>query len=116
MQTRMRLAPGEIPQPVMETILRILQDMSYGRIVLVAQDSRLIQVERWEKLRVAGRQLIRSSHPVTEQEFPALARRIKDSFANLGYGQLALVVKDGAVVQMERTMKERFIGLDGEGI
>ena len=42
--------------------------------------------------------------------------RIRMAFAGLDYGQLTLVVKAGEVVQIERTLKERFTGLDGEGI
>ena len=46
-----RIEPGVIPASVMQYILQCLQDICYGQVVLVAQDGRLIQVEREEKLR-----------------------------------------------------------------
>lgn len=52
MQTGMKLAPGEIPASLMDGILLLLKETRYGQIVLVAQDRRLIQVERREKIRV----------------------------------------------------------------
>ena len=116
MQAGRQLAPGEIPQPVMEYILHILRHTLYGQIVLVAQDNRLIQIERREKLRVQACQLTQCEAGRARQDFSALAQRIRMAFAGLDYGQLALVVKAGEVVQIERTLKERFTGLDGEGI
>ena len=41
-----RLAPGEIPDAVMAYILRSLPEIRYGELILVAQDERLVQVER----------------------------------------------------------------------
>lgn len=116
MQTGMKLAPGEIPASVMDGILLLLKETRYGQIVLVAQDRRLIQVERREKIRVKEGQLARIACRISEQAFPEFAERIRASFRKLDYGQLVLVVKDGDVVQMERTVKERFTGLNGEGI
>lgn len=116
MQTGMKLAPGEIPASLMDGILLLLKETRYGQIVLVAQDRRLIQVERREKIRVKEGQLARIACRISEQAFLELAERIRASFRKLDYGQLVLVVKDGDVVQMERTVKERFTGLNGEGI
>ena len=116
MQTGMKLAPGEIPTPVMDEILQLLQATCYGQIVLVAQDHRLIQVERHEKFRIVNGQLPQQANPLHAPEALELEGRIRSSFAALAYGQLTLVVKDGAVAQIERVARERFTGLDGEGI
>ena len=45
-----------------------------------------------------------------------MAGRIAHEFAKLQFGRLTVVVKQGHVVQLERTEKQRFTGLDGEGI
>ena len=79
MQTGMKLAPGEIPASVMDGILLLLKETRYGQIVLVAQDRRLIQVERREKIRVKEGQLARIACRISEQAFPALARRSASS-------------------------------------
>ena len=111
-----KLLSGEIPVEIMTYILRSLQEICYGKIALVAQDGRLIQVERSEKLRVADCHVCREHEPIAPDDLPCLAQKIRQSFQHLAYGQLVIVVKAGAVVQMERTEKNRFTGLDGEGI
>lgn len=73
MQTGMKLAPGEIPASLMDGILLLLKETRYGQIVLVAQDRRLIQVERREKIRVKEGQLARIACRISEQAFPELA-------------------------------------------
>lgn len=47
-----KLCVGEVPAGVMAEILKILQLISYGEVVLVAQDGILVQVEWKEKLRI----------------------------------------------------------------
>ena len=53
---------------------------------------------------------------MAEEELTGLAQRIRTAFIHLDFGQLVIVVKAGNVVQIERTVKQRFTGLDGEGI
>ena len=45
-----------------------------------------------------------------------LAARIRKEFRLLQYGRLVLVIRKGRLMQIERTEKQRFTGLDGEGI
>ena len=111
-----RIEPGVIPASVMQYILQCLQDICYGQVVLVAQDGRLIQVEREEKLRLAGACLPREHASMAEEDLTGLAQRIRTAVIHLDFGQLVIVVKAGNVVQIERTVKQRFTGLDGEGI
>lgn len=111
-----KLLPGEIPAGIMEYILRSLQEICYGQVVLIAQDARLVQVERNEKLRVTDCRMCRERKPIAAVELQCLQERIHQSFRNLAYGQLVIIIKAGSVVQMERTEKRRFTGLDGEGI
>ena len=116
MHTEKKLLPGEIPTGIMTYILRSLQDSCFGQVVLVAQDGRLVQVERSERLRIADCRVCREREAMPPEEVRCIAKKIQQSFQNLAYGQLVIVVKSGAVTQIERTEKSRFTGLDGEGI
>ncbi|WP_423791713.1 DUF2292 domain-containing protein [Mitsuokella jalaludinii] len=41
---------------------------------------------------------------------------MRKEFRLLQYGRLVLVIRKGRLMQIERTEKQRFTGLDGEGI
>ena len=116
MHNEKKLLPGEIPPGIMTYILRSLQDICFGQVVLVAQDERLVQVERSERLRIADCRVCREREAMPPEEVRCIAKKIQQSFQNLAYGQLVIVVKSGVVTQIERTEKSRFTGLDGEGI
>ena len=116
MQTEKKLRAGEIPAGIMAYILRSLQEICFGQVVLVAQNFRLIQVERNEKLRVTDWERCQGRRSWSDEERTQVRQRIQASFFQLEYGQLVIVVKGGSIVQMERTEKCRFTGLDGEGI
>ena len=111
-----KLCVGEVPAGVMAEILKILQLISYGEVVLVAQDGILVQVEWKEKLRIESFGCQRDEQVWSEKQRQHVAEHIRQEFCRLQYGRLVIVVKRGSVVQMERTGKQRFTGLDGEGI
>lgn len=48
-----------------------------------------------------------------KKENAALRAKIAQAIKGLGYGQVAIVIKNGKVVQIERTEKERFSGVEG---
>ena len=50
MEQKRGLRPGEIPCGAMAFIARGLSEIGSGRIVLTAQDSRLVSVEREERI------------------------------------------------------------------
>ena len=108
--------PGVVPVAVMEYILTTLQRLSFGEVVLVAQDGILVQVEWNEKLRLDhwGEHLEQKAWEDRHKDY--VAQHINQEFAKLQFGKLVIVVKRGAIIQMERTEKQRFTGLDGEGI
>ena len=56
------------------------------------------------------------SNSYTERALADLAARIRKDFGLLQYGKLVLVIRKGRLLQLERTEKQRFTGLDGEGI
>lgn len=41
---------------------------------------------------------------------------IQNEFAKLKYGKLSIVVQGNRITQLERVEKQRFTGIDGEGI
>lgn len=44
----------------------------------------------------------------------AIRAKIAESIRGMRYGQIAIVIKNGKVVQIERTEKERFTGVEGK--
>ena len=113
-----KLGVGEIPPDMMEEILQGIRCMTWGEAVLVAQDGVLVQVEFSEK---RGGAPGGDAPPPPPSDCHAaacrrLAGKIRQEFSALSFGRLTIVVKQGRVTQMERTEKERFTGLDGEGI
>lgn len=112
-----RLAPGDIPQKAMTYILHGLRTIRYGEIVLVAQDGVLMQVEWSEKRRLdCWQESEDGENSYTERALADLAARIRRDFCLLQYGKLVLIIRKGRLLQLERTEKQRFTGLDGEGI
>ena len=112
-----RLAPGDIPQKAMTCILQGLRTIRYGEIVLVAQDGVLMQVEWSEKRRLdCWQESEDGENSYTERALTDLAARIRKDFGLLQYGKLVLIIRKGRLLQLERTEKQRFTGLDGEGI
>lgn len=114
MEPKRGLRPGEIPCGAMAFIARGLSEIGSGRIVLTAQDSRLVSVEREE--RIGGEALLttRTGKPAAGDGH--LSEKIRQSFQDLPYGQVIITMKDGTVKQVERLTRSRFTGLDGEGI
>ena len=111
-----KLRVGEIPADIMEEILRGIGRMTLGETVLVAQDGILVQVEFSEKRRVDHWDDALPQAEFHTAAWQRLGGRIEREFAKLQFGRLTVMVKQGHVVQLERTEKQRFTGLDGEGI
>ena len=108
-----RLAPGDIPQKAMTYILQGLRTIRYGEIVLVAQDGVLMQVDWSEKRRLdCWHDTEDAKPPYPERVLTELAARIRKEFRLLQYGRLVLVIRKGRLMQIERTEKQRFTGLD----
>ena len=51
---KLKLSSGEIPLEVMDYLIEQMQKISFGEVVLVAQDGVLVQIESQEKLRLAN--------------------------------------------------------------
>jgi hypothetical protein len=110
------MEPGILPDDVLGYILQILQHIAFGEAVLVAQDGVLVQIEWNEKLRLVDWGSRQDLPDWSQRQRQYLIQRIRQEFSHLRFGRLVIVVKAGRAVQIERTEKQRFTGLDGEGI
>ena len=105
---------GKIPDEVLKFVFDELQKISNGEIIFIAQDGYLMQVEVRQRRRVADWQ--EENLPRDEKTFSALEKNIRQEFSTLDYGQLSIKIQKGRVTQIERLLRQRFTGLDGEGI
>ena len=109
-----------IAEELLAGIVEILQGILYGKITLTAQNFQLVQIERNEKLRPGAMEAYRKALKRTNpSEATLLCRKIQQHFQGLEYGQVVIFIKEGKIIQVERTEKYRlsdFTGLDGEGI
>lgn len=106
---------------ILQTVIKAIQDTAFGSIILVVQDSYLIQMDKLEKIRFVvnykqGSDKVITQKPNQEAEIKS---KVLAALKGLEYGQVLLSVKDGGIVQIERTEKQRIKklqGVDGEGI
>lgn len=109
-----KISEGKIPVEVLKFVMNELQKVQNGEIIFIAQDGYLMQVEVRQRRRIADWQ--EEILPRDEKIFSALEKNIQQEFSTLGYGQLSIKIQKGRVVQIERLVRQRFTGLDGEGI
>ena len=109
-----KIPSGKIPDEVLKFVTDELQKISNGEIIFIAQDGYLMQVEIRQRRRIAD--WTEENFPRDEKIFAALEKNIRQEFSKLDYGQLSLKIQKGRVVQIERLVRQRFTGLDGEGI
>ncbi len=97
-----------------------VRDISFGSLTLVVQDSKVIQIEKLEKIRICEQQPKASGKTTMKAaDGPALRTRILQSVSGMEYGKVAIQIQAGQIMQVERTEKYRvgkFTGLHGEGI
>ncbi len=109
---------------VMEQIERLIVSTFHGSVTLIVQDSRLIQIERNEKIRLSD---LAAKHKAeasanskketgsTKNIWPTIMEAVN----GLRFGQIAIVIKEGKIVQFDKTEKQRFPdveGIYGDGI
>ncbi len=106
----------------MDQIMTILNNTFHGNVALIYQDSRLVQIERNEKIRPAelnGKSCELPQGLKENCDLPGVRARILEAFENMEYGQVVIVIKEGRIIQIDRTEKQRFaalVGLYGDGI
>ena len=92
----------------LETVGKALAEMQFGTLTIVFQDSRPIQLERQEKIRLDQTELQDAARPLQQWQ-AALRKAVK----GLAYGQVLLRIQNGRINQLERTDKQRFAELEG---
>ena len=105
-----------ITEEVLTLIEQAVKSINFGSVTLVLQDSRIIQMEKLEKIRI-GAQPVKGANKTT----PAISlkTRILQSVSGMEYGKVAIQIQAGQIMQVERTEKYRvgkLTGLNGEGI
>lgn len=105
---------GIIPDEVLDYAVSEMKKIRSGEISFVAQDGYLMQVEVDQRRRLSDWS---TEIPQMSDEFLVnVKNQIIKEFAKLAYGRLVVKIQKGRVVQIERTVQQRFTGLDGEGI
>lgn len=105
-----------VTEEVLVLIEQAVKDISFGSVTLVLQDSRIIQMEKLEKIRFGGH-LVKGANKTTAAS--SLRTRILQSVSGMEYGKVAIQIQAGQIMQIERTEKYRvgkLTGLNGDGI
>ena len=100
-----------------ELLQQMLQELSFGSVILTLQDGRVLQVEKREVFRLpyAAPKSAAPAAPDAAQ----VVNRILAGLGALAYGRMELKVQGGKVTQVETTAKLRgcdWQGMDGDGI
>lgn len=117
------LTVNSLDRAVLAQIEEAAGTIEHGSITLIVQDARLIQMDIIQKVRFAaasekpvkGSQGQKAHHDAKTGSAGQIAAALKD----MKFGQVALIIKEGRIVQAERTEKQRFPSLEGvygEGI
>jgi len=121
-KTELKVKNSSIAPGIMDQIISILNSTYHGNVALIYQDGRLVQIERNEKIRPSD--VSKGKHTLPQGlkenvDLPAIRLRIQEAFEKMEYGQVVIVIKEGRVIQIDRTEKQRFaalVGLYGDGI
>ena len=106
LQSKVRQEPF-VPPVVWHKIEMSVAHIAYGSISLIAQDGKIIQMEINEKIRLLDSN-IGFSH--SRGEVREARKEILQAVTGLEYGQVVINIKGGAVVQIDRTEKQRLRG------
>jgi hypothetical protein len=106
----------------LDLIDQAIAEIRFGSITVIIQDGYIIQLEKNEKIRLdaANLHLLKEKRKTeAKRNKEELHARILLTLKELQYGQVVILIKEGTVVQLERTDKQRFThmqGIYGEGI
>ena len=104
----------------LELIEQAVRDISFGSLTLVIQDSKVIQLEKLEKIRICDQQAKGSAKAAAKEPGgTGIRTRIIQSVSGMEYGKVAIQIQAGQIMQVERTEKYRvgkLTGLHGDGI
>lgn len=109
-----KISQSTIPDEVLNFALAEMQKIFSGEIIFVAQDGYLMQIEINSRRRVSDWEEKISAW--SADLISSVEKQICLEFAKLLYGRLVIKLQKGRITQIERTVQQRFTGLDGEGI
>jgi hypothetical protein len=101
---------------VLALIEQAIREISFGSVTLVLQDSRVIQMEKLEKIRFGEKPSKGANKPTPAGSFRT---RILQSVSGMEFGKVAIQIQAGQIMHVERTEKYRvgkLTGLNGDGI
>lgn len=101
-----------LTQTAMKVIVESLRSVYHGTVALIIQDSRLLQIDRCDKIRLDSAGLAKGLQLDTIQT-ERLRQQLQEKLKDLAFGQVALTVKGGILVQIERMEKQRYSSLEG---
>jgi hypothetical protein len=98
-----------IPVIVLDQIEQAVADVGFGLVTLIVQDSKIIQIEKLDKIRIGDKRVIVAA----VESNPLLRTKITEAMLGMDYGQITIVIQNKRVVQIERTEKQRVNSLEG---
>jgi len=107
---------------LLELIEKTIRSIQFGSITLIIQDGYIIQLEKNEKIRIDSVNLakyVQDTKNDVGSANPNVGSRILAAVQGLQYGQVVILIKDGNVIQVDRTDKQRIAnwqGTYGDGI
>ncbi len=109
-----KVSQNSIPDEVLNFALLEMQKIHSGEIIFVAQDGYLMQIEINSRRRISDWEEKNSAW--SKDLISNISKQICLEFSKLMYGRLVIKMQKCRVTQIERTVQQRFTGLDGEGI
>lgn len=103
---------NSITKESLAVIVDSVNSVAHGTVTLIIQDSRLLQIERNDKIRLDNKTPVKRA-ALTAPQIERLRIKILSDLKDLEFGQIILTLKGGALVQIERTEKQRYSGLEG---
>ncbi|MDU4962262.1 MAG: YezD family protein [Sporomusaceae bacterium] len=109
------MSAAVISAGTMKLVIDLVNSINHGTITLTVQDSRLLQLERNDKIRLDSGEKTDAAKkpPLTAGQIERLQKRLQGELRNLQFGQVLLHVRGGMISQIERTEKQRYSSLEG---
>jgi hypothetical protein len=104
-----KLKTDALDSAVLDIIEKAVAEISFGSITLVVQDAHLIQMEKVEKVRFSDFKAVKPKPDASG----VVKAKVLEALKGLKFGQVTMAVKEGKLVQIERTEKQRFSSLQG---
>lgn len=88
---------------VVHRIVKAIHDISFGSVMLVIQDGKLIQMEKLEKICFADeKEVLLSAKP---DSLGVIESRVNGCLFGLKHGCVVINVRGGSIAQIDRTEK-----------